>query len=150
MCGNLCGRPTTRHTQLHNTDRPEIRNWKKKRHLLENLFTTEKKQKQNKRFIIDQQKTSFITEPFYNREKKMINKRFVVDKKMPFIREHFYHGGKKTCINLTKSKVAIYSDYKSSPDAIIYWRFNLSNWWVVMASHKLLLNQLIFCHNEIK
>lgn len=112
-----------------------------------------KKTKTNKRFVIDKIKMTFITEPFYNGEKK-INKRFVVDKKnaiyqrtflttekkqkqnktflickkMPFILEPFLPWGEnKNCNNLTKSKVAIYSDYKSSPDAIIYWRFNLSN-----------------------
>ena len=92
----------------------------------------------------------FIREPFYNREKtktkqkihnrptknviyyrtflqqrKKDDKQKICgwQKKMTFITEPFLpRGGKKTCINLTKSKVAIYSDYKSSPDAIIYWR----------------------------
>lgn len=42
----------------------------KKHHLLQNLLTTEKKQKQNKRFVIDKKKMPFITEPFYHGEKK--------------------------------------------------------------------------------
>ena len=100
--------------------------------------------------MVDKKKKGHLLQNLLTSRERKINKRFVVDKKMPFITEPFLTRGKKNCINLTKSKVAIYSDYKSSPDAIIYWRFNLSNWWVVMASHKLLLNQLIFCHNEIK